>query len=109
VHVAEDETFFWGLCALLTWTLWARRSRRFGFAVWATTLAAAVGVGFYAQRSVTHLQRYLESLNPQWMARFMRRGVGFDPTQSKTALGSVGELKTSGAIVIRLEPKNGRP
>jgi hypothetical protein len=66
--------------------LWAQRSRRFGFAVWATTLAAAVALGFYAQRSVTHLQRYLESLNPQWMARFMRGGVGFDPTQSKTAL-----------------------
>ncbi len=107
MHAAGDETFFWGLCALLAWALWAQRSRRFAFAVWATTLAAAVALGFYGQRSVTNLQRYLENLNPQWLGRFMRRGVGFDPTQNKTALGSVGELKTSGAIVIRLEPKNG--
>ncbi|HEU0039701.1 MAG TPA: transglutaminase-like domain-containing protein, partial [Verrucomicrobiae bacterium] len=107
VHAAEDGTFFWGLCALLAWALWAQRSRRFAFAVWATTLAAAVALGFYGQRSVTHWQRYLENLNPQWLGRFMRRPGGFDPTQNKTALGNVGDLKTSGAIVIRLEPKNG--
>jgi hypothetical protein len=67
----------------------------------------AIGLGFFGQQGVGQLQRYLENLNPQWMARFMRRGMGFDPTQSRTALGSVGELKTSGAIVIRLETKNG--
>lgn len=106
VHPGEDQSFFWGLCALLTWALWAQRSRRFGLAVWATALVAAIALGFLGQRGIGQLQRYLENLNPQWMARFMRQRGGFDPTQSRTALGSVGELKTSGAIVIRLETKN---
>lgn len=106
VHPGEDQSFFWGLCALLTWALWAQRSRRFGLAVWATALVAAIALGFLGQRGIGQLQRYLENLNPQWMARFMRQRGGFDPTQSRTALGSVGELKTSGAIVVRLETKN---
>ncbi len=106
VHPGEDQSFFWGLCALLTWALWAQRSRRFGLMVWGTALVAAIALGFLGQRGIGQLQRYLENLNPQWMARFMRQRGGFDPTQSQTALGSVGELKTSGAIVIRLETKN---
>jgi hypothetical protein len=107
VHPGEDNSFFWGLCVLLTWALWAQRSRRFAFGVWAGALVVAVGLGFVGQRGVGELQRYLENLNPQWIGRFMRRGLGFDPTQSRTALGAVGELKTSGAIVIRLETRNG--
>jgi hypothetical protein len=91
------------------WALWARRSRRFAFAVWATTLVAAIALGFFGQRSVTQLQRYLENLNPRWFARFMRRGFGFAPTRSQTALGNVGDTKTSGQIVIRLEPQDGSP
>lgn len=109
VHSAEGNSFFWGLCVLLAWALWAQRSRRFAVAVWATALLAAIALGFAGQRSVGQLQRYLEHINPQWFARFMRRGFGFDPMQSRTALGSVGELKTSGAIIIRLEPKDGSP
>ncbi|MCW5552421.1 MAG: hypothetical protein KIS67_09655 [Verrucomicrobiae bacterium] len=109
VHAAEDHSFFWGLCALLAWALWAQRSRRFAVVVWALALLAAITVGFAGQRSISQLQRYLEHINPQWFARFMRRGFGFDPMQSRTALGSVGELKTSGEIIIRLEPKGGSP
>jgi hypothetical protein len=107
VHPGEDNSFFWGLCLLLTWALWAQRSRRFVFVVWAAALLAAVALGFVGQRGIGGLQRYLENLNPQWIGRFMRRGMGFDPMQSRTALGNVGDLKTSGAIVIRLETKNG--
>jgi hypothetical protein len=106
VHPGEDQSFFWGLCALLTWALWAQRSQRFGLAVWASALVAAMALGFLGQRGIGQLQRYLENLNPQWMARFLRQRGGFDPTQSRTALGSVGELKTSGDIVIRLETRN---
>jgi len=107
VHPGEDNSFFWGLCVLMTWALWAQRSKRFAFLIWAGALVTAIGLGYVGQLGVGQLQRYLENLSPQWMARFMRRSMGFDPTQSRTALGSVGELKTSGAIVIRLETKSG--
>lgn len=112
VHAADENlynSFFWGLCALLAWALWAQRSRRFALAVWATALVAAITLGFLGQRGIGELRRYLEDLSPQWFARFVRRGVGVDPAQSRTALGQVGELKMSGRIVIRLEPREGSP
>ncbi|MBI3852123.1 MAG: transglutaminase domain-containing protein [Verrucomicrobia bacterium] len=109
VHPAEGATYFWGLCALLAWALWAQRSRRFAVVVWVIALAVAVTLGFFGQRSIGQFQRYLENFNAQWVSRFMRRGFGFDPTQSRTALGNIGEIKTSGRIGIWLETKNGSP
>ena len=107
VHTAENSKYFWGLALLLAWGLWAQRSRRFALVVWCVALAAAVGLGFVGQRGLGQLQRYLGNINAEWFARFMRRSV--DPSQSLTALGRVGEIKTSGRIVIRLEPKAGSP
>ena len=103
----RHSSFFWGLAVLLAWAFWSQRSRRFGGLVWALTLALAVGVGFSGQRGYGLLQRYLEGMNAEWLARFMHRRV--DPSQTRTALGQVGEVKTSGRIVIRLEPKHGSP
>jgi hypothetical protein len=105
IHPGEDSTFFWGLCVLAAWALWAQRSRRFGIAAWAAALAAAIVLGYFGQRGISQVQRYLESFSPRWLAGFSRRG--FDPTRSQTALGQVGRLKLSGNIVIRLEPKPG--
>ena len=105
VHPANNTSFFWGLAALLAWALWSRRSRRFGLIVWLATLGVGVLLGFGGQRGFGLLQRYLEGLNPEWLSRFMRRDV--DPNQTRTALGQVGNLKTSGRIVIRVEPKGG--
>ena len=51
-HSSEDETFFWGLCALLAWALWSHRSRRYGVAIWASALAAAMVLGYSGQRGV---------------------------------------------------------
>jgi hypothetical protein len=107
VHAAEDSTFFWGLALLLTWALWAQRSRRFGFVIWCGALGAAVALGFAGQLGVGQLQRYLGAFDLSWFARFARRNV--NPAQTRTALGQVGEVKTSGRIVIRLQIKEGRP
>jgi protein-glutamine gamma-glutamyltransferase len=104
-HPGEDETFYWGLCPLLAWALWPYRSRRFGVAVWAGALAAAMVLGYAGQRGVGRVYRLLENYNAQWFIR----GVGSsgDPMQSKTSLGQIGLLKGSSKIVIRLEPRDG--
>jgi len=101
----EDATFFLGLNALLGWALWSLRSRRFSAAVWAGALGAAVVLGYCSQLGVARLFRLIDSYNPQWFSHVV--GGGADPMQSKTALGHIGRLKTSGRIVIRLEPKDG--
>ncbi|HWX22788.1 MAG TPA: transglutaminase-like domain-containing protein [Candidatus Binatia bacterium] len=100
VHVSEDSGFFWGLCALLGWALWPQRPARFGVVVWAVALGTAIGLGYYGQRSLGQVQRYLGNLNPQWLPGFTHRS--FDPAQSRTALGHLGRMKTSAKIVVRL-------
>ncbi len=106
-EAAQLDTFFWGLCALLAWVLWAQRSRRFGFAVWASALLLAIGLGFAGQRAVGQVLNLVQNLNVQWLTRLMRRGS--DADQSRTALGQIGELKQSPQIVVRLELPDNRP
>src|SRR5262249_22940672 len=101
IHSARDATFFWGLCVLLTWTLWAHRPRRFGVIAWAAALLLAIGLGNLGQGGVNRLQRYIEGFDARWLS-FGKRD--FDPNQSRTALGQIGRIKASGKIVIRLEP-----
>ena len=104
-HSSEDETFFWGLCVLLTWALWSHRARRYGVVVWAGALAAAMVLGYSGQRGVGRLYRLFDNYNAPWFSRVA--GGGADPMQSRTALGQIGRLKASNKIVIRLEPKAG--
>jgi len=106
-HASEEPAFFWGVCGLLTWALWAHRSRRFALPIWLVALALAVTMGFFGQRGIGKMQRYLENLSPQWIARFLRRST--DASKSRTNIGKVGELKLSGEIVIRVEPKGPGP
>jgi protein-glutamine gamma-glutamyltransferase len=101
----EDEAFFWGLCALVTWALWPLRSRRQSVAIWAGALAVAIVLGYGGQRGIARLYRLVENYSVQWFAR--APGGGANLTQSKTALGQIGWLKGSSKIVIRLEPKGG--
>lgn len=101
-HPSEDNSFFWGFCALLTWVLWTQRSRRFSIAVWLAVLAVAATAGYFGQRSIANAQAYLTNINAPWLANFFRRAD--DPYQNRTSLGFVGHLKLSEQIVIRLQP-----
>lgn len=107
VHPSESTSFFWGLAVLLTWALWSQRSRRFGVVVWVMAVGVAIALGFGAQRGYGLLQRYVEGLNVEWLVRLMRRNV--DPNQTRTGIGMIGEMKTSGRIVIRVAPLGDSP
>ena len=104
-HPNDNTGYFWGLCALVAYGLWPHRSRRFGAPSWALVVCAAVFLGYWGQHGIAHLQGYLGSLNPQWLGNFSRNR--FDPTQNRTELGSIGRLKKSGRVVIRLETRRG--
>ena len=98
--------YFWGVCALLVWALWTQRSARFGIFIWAGALLLAVLLGFGGQYGIIQLTGYFGRVNPQWLSQFMNRQK--DQSQSRTAIGSIGHLKLSGKIVIRLESETGR-
>jgi len=104
MRVREGMVFFWGLGALLAWALWPQRSRRFNWALWVMALATAMALGYSGQRGLGRLQSLLGGYNPQW---FTGRGTGADLSRSWTEIGQIGRVKTSGKIVIRLEPKKG--
>jgi hypothetical protein len=106
-HASEDAKFFWGLCMLLAWTLWAGRPWRYGLAVWACALGIAVMLGYFGQASLGRVQRYFETFDPNWLTSFFRKGS--DPYQSKTALGQIGRIKLSSKIMIRVHPIGTNP
>ena len=108
VHHNENDSFFWGLCVLLAWPLWLRRPRRFGTAIWVGTLALAVLLGYSGARGIGVVQRYVDSLNVQWIAQLLGRNRT-DPSRSRTQIGEIGRIKTSTRIVIRLKPESGNP
>jgi hypothetical protein len=101
VHENGESDYFWGLCVLLMWGLWPRRSQRFALPVWAAAMCVAIGLGYAGQQGLTQLQHYLNTLNPfGFFARAPR--YGFNPRQAHTMIGYVGRLKESGNIVIRV-------
>ncbi len=105
IHVATSNTFFAGLIALIAWALWPQRSRRFGLIIWAGALAVAVTIGYFGGHELRHLARVAEDYNPQWLLGSSSERT--DPTESRTEIGHIGQLKLSGKIVIRLQTKHG--
>lgn len=101
IHTSDDTMYFWGLCVLLTWALWPRRSPRISFAVWFAVLGIVVACGFLGQRSIGQLQGLLTNYNPGWWSSWFHGHTEASHTQ--TAIGSIGNLKGSPRIVVRLE------
>lgn len=108
IHASSDLSYFWGMCALVGWALWPLRSARFALPLWVATLGLAVGLGYLAQEGMTRFQQYLGTFNPYWFANYSK--YRFDPRQTRTAIGQIGRLKQSGAILLRLAaPEGSRP
>jgi protein-glutamine gamma-glutamyltransferase len=104
-HAAQDNSFYFGLCLLLSWALWPERSRRFALLVWICALGVAITAGFFGQRGFGQLSRLAEEYDPQILSFLMRSLT--DPKKSRTDIGDVGRVKLSGKVVIRLEPEGG--
>jgi hypothetical protein len=107
-HAAADSSFFWGVCGLVAWALWSQRPRGSARHLWLALLLAVVASGFFGQQGLGALSRLTDmadNYNPQWLARFLRQRT--DPEKSHTAIGSIGELKQSSEIVLRVAPAQG--
>lgn len=97
-----------GLFLLLTWALWSRRPAAHTATAWAACIlaAGAAGGGVYlGMRGLQELDQKLQAaLGARWAGN-----KGFDPRQSRTAIGTVGRMKLSGSIVFRVESEEKPP
>ena len=98
----RTPVFYVGLCALIGWALWFERSRRFPTAWWGALLVVAAALGWGGQAALHALQSVVEERVFDYIFSFIHRDV--DPFRSTTAIGSLGELKLSDRIVLRVEP-----
>jgi transglutaminase-like putative cysteine protease len=99
--------FYYGLAALVGWALWPMRTRRHSVVTWCLLFALVAGAGFATHHGLFYLQKKLEQMNVMWFSRFAR--LGSDGKQSRTAIGTIGRLKLSNRIVLRVNPDGGRP
>jgi transglutaminase-like putative cysteine protease len=101
----RDIWFYLGTAVLTGWALWSIRPRRVPTWAWCVLFAAVAGSGCYGQSRMQELQAYFENKASELFVRFGRRE--FDPAQSKTGMGSIGALKQSSAIVMKIKREAG--
>jgi len=96
----QGEAFYLGLALLSAWPLLRARPRSFALPVAAGMLAAAALAGYGGQLGLHRLQQWLEAAAPEWLAA---GGSRTNPYRSSSDIGSIGELKLSPRIVLRVE------
>ena len=92
--------FIIGTVALAGWALWPLRPRRTSVLAWSASFAIAAGIGFAGQYGLRELQLWLEAYVPEWLSG---GGERTDPYRSRTEIGTIGELKLSGKILMRVD------
>jgi hypothetical protein len=100
---ANDRSgwFYWAVVIVAVWALWPMRSRRVSRTAWLATFALAAGLGFAIHVGLSRLQAELVDLAMDWLDR---SGARTDPYRSSTDIGSLGSIKTSERIVLRVDP-----
>ncbi len=98
-----DFHYFAGLVPLILWALVANRSKRYGLGAWICAITLGVGLAIIGSLGVNQVQRAIQHIDAQLMARFLRQRS--DPLQTMTSMGRIGGLKLSAKIVIWLQPR----
>ena len=98
--------FYLGLCLLAAWALWACRPKRYPVLVWGVLLGCVFLLGYGGHQGLAGLQRVLEGELTRWLSDSMGGGET-DPGRAHTAIGRLGTLKLSDAIVLRVEAAAG--
>jgi len=97
----EPLLFFTGVCLLVGWILWLLRPRRYPAGLWLLLLVLVFGSAYAGQAGIQKLQAMAESTFLEWFDRFMWRSR--DPDRTTTAIGSIGKLKLSDRIMVRVK------
>lgn len=93
--------FFLAVCLLTSIVLWSLRPRRYHPAVWATLLILSLSAAYAGQSGMRQVQRSIELLLMDAFEKYMWRYR--DPDRASTAIGSLGRIKLSDRILLRVD------
>lgn len=93
--------FYLAIASLWTWALWQHRNTRHNPGVWAALILMAGSGGYLGHTALIQLQGILMEEMPAWLLAWFDNSAT-DPYQRSTAMGSIGRLKQSNRIVLRI-------
>ena len=96
----RSAEFYPLLALLVAWPVMLARPRNHAAPVAACMLAAAALAGYGGQSGLHRLQLWLEAEAPEWLAG---GGSRTNPYRSTTDIGTIGDLKLSQRILLRVE------
>ncbi len=108
---AGNERTLWftaGLVILAAAPLWLHRSRSFRPTTWAVSLMLAIGLGFALHFGMLEVQKLLQRIDEFLLVRWSGSRTP-SPRDNETRIGSIGRMKLSGRIVLRVEAPGQEP
>ena len=99
--------FYIFVVILISWTLWCLKLKHTNNYLWVFLIMVAIFVGYGGQLGMKHLQSVAESKFVGWFDQFMWRNR--DPQRTSTAIGSLGKLKLSDRIMVRVDTHGKKP
>jgi hypothetical protein len=99
---AHDARYGAFCAAMLLGMLLAVRPRRYAWTTWVLCLVASAGLAALTQSGVMRAQRWVENSVMYWVNQFP--WAMNDPNREVTAIGTIGRLKLSDQIRLRVMP-----
>jgi len=96
----KSPWFYAGLCLVMAWALWSVRPKICSSLRWVSMFVVVVTFGYGGHIGLQTLQKTLEGTLTDWLISMT--GEHVDPDRSYTAIGSIGEIKLSNRIVLRM-------
>ena len=100
----RDEMFYAGAAVFAAWSLWNLRSRRYHRIVPFAMLIVASVMGYAGHIGLNQLQGALT----EWVGELIGRSVSTNPFRTHTDIGTIGELKQSDRILLRVRLPEGQ-
>ncbi len=97
----QGPGFLAGTAALLAWACWGSRPPHHSPWGWGLLIGAGLLLGVGVQQGLRQGQQWLEASVSDWLDLEASRS---DPYRSSTAIGSIGALKGSSRIIVRVRP-----
>ena len=103
-NARDNEALFFPVAALIVFlSLFRMRTRRFDAGIWMLTVALIVISATATHQGIRASHLWTKAKAEEMIANWIKRRTA-DPLKTRTALGRVGDLKLSDAILFRVKP-----